>query len=120
MFLTPVNGEGDDPFERPATVLARLARRVEGLARWQDAAIAADWRALAGAWREASYDLGQLHRVAIVRRSGRERRDFTIGAAEGVLRIADLPAALWPLLVIGSETQIGKGASEGYGRYLLA
>jgi hypothetical protein len=48
------------------------------------------------------------------------RRDFTIGAAEGVLRIAELPPALWPLLVIGSETHIGKGASEGFGRYLLA
>jgi CRISPR-associated endoribonuclease Cas6 len=120
VFLTPVNAEGDDPFERPSTLLARLARRVEGLARWQDAAIAADWPALASAWREASYDLGQLRRAAIVRRSGRERRDFTIGAAEGVLRITELPAELWPLLVIGSETHIGKGASEGFGRYLLA
>ena len=72
-------------------MLARLARRVEGLARWQDTAIVADWPVLAEAWREASYDLGQLRRSAIVRRSGRERRDFTIGAAEGVLRIAELP-----------------------------
>jgi hypothetical protein len=97
LFLMPVNAEGDDPFERPSTLLARLARRVEGLARWQDAAIAADWPALAAAWREASYGLGQL------------RRDFTIGAAEGVLRIGELAAELWPLLVIGSVAISTKG-----------
>jgi hypothetical protein len=28
--------------------------------------------------------------------------------------------ALWLLLVIGSETHIGKGASEGFARHLLA
>jgi hypothetical protein len=119
VFLTPMNGEGDDPFERPATVVARLAGRVEGLARWQDAAIAADWQALAAAWKEATYDIGQLRRGAVVRRSGQERRDFTVAVAEGILRIADLPRELWPLLVLGTETHIGKGASEGFGRYLL-
>jgi hypothetical protein len=76
VFLMPVNAEGDDPFERPSTLLARLARRVEGLARWQDAAIAADWPALAAAWREASYGLGQL------------RRDFTMGASAATSRSA--------------------------------
>ena len=52
-----------DPFERLGTVFARLARRVEDLALWQDAAIDADWRGLARAWHDLSYDLGQLRRI---------------------------------------------------------
>jgi hypothetical protein len=120
VFLTPMNGEGDDPFERPATVFARLARRIEGLARWHDAEIAADWQALAALWEGASYDLGLMQRAGVVRRSGRERRSFTVETVKGTLRIADLPAELWPLLVIGCPIHVGKGASEGFGRFLLA
>ena len=60
-FLTPMNSEGDDPRERPATIVARLARRAEGLARWHDAAIGEDWRALGEVWASLDYDAGGLH-----------------------------------------------------------
>jgi hypothetical protein len=120
VWLTPMNAEGDDPFERPATVLARLARRIEGLAHWQDTAIDADWRALAAAWEAVSYDLGELRRVPLARRSGRSRRDFTVDGAAGVLRLGDVPTELWLLLVIGETSHFGKGANEGFGRYRLA
>jgi hypothetical protein len=52
--------------------------------------------------------------------SGRARRDFTVEAVAGVMRPTDLPAALWPFLVIGRHTRVGKGATEGFGRFLPA
>jgi hypothetical protein len=119
-FVTPVNGEGDDPLERPATLIARLARRVEGLARWQDAAIAVDWHELARHWEEMSYDLGALRRGTARRHSGRAGRDFNAAVIAGVLRITEIPPELRALLAIGATAHIGKGASEGFGRYLLA
>jgi|SRR5579862_111121 len=120
VFVTPVNREGDDPLERPATLVARLARRVEGLARWHDATIAADWTMLARAWGAMAYDIGLLQRGAVRRRSGRAGRGFAAGVVVGTLRLDDIPGEVWPLLAIGATTHIGKGASEGFGRYLIA
>lgn len=119
-FLTPLNAENDDPLDRPATVLARLARRVEGLARWQDVAIDEDWRALAANWAELSYDASSLRRVRIHRRSGRTAREFVMDAVAGTLCIDGVPAPLRALLAIGEQVHIGKGASEGFGRFVLA
>jgi hypothetical protein len=119
-FLTPMNAEGDDPLERPATIVARLARRVQGLAQWHDAAIDADWQELSAVWESLSYDAGFLRRRRVTRHSGRQMRHYQTGAVEGALRIADPPAVLRKLLTIGREVLIGKGASEGFGRFLLA
>lgn len=119
-FLTPMNAEGDNPLERPATVLARLARRVQGLARWHDAAIAADWPALGVAWGNLAYDIGSLRIERAWRRSGTQARSYEPPTVSGMLCIVDVPPDLWPLLAIGQEAHVGKGASEGFGRFLLA
>lgn len=37
----------------------------------------------------------------------------------GSQQIGNLPSDLWPLLVIGQATHVGKGATEGFGRYTL-
>ena len=118
-FLTPMNAEGDDPIDRPATLFARLARRIEGLAAWQDAALDEDWRHLATLWEALPYDTGQLRRRRTARHSGRAGKSFTVETIDGSLQIADLPPALWSLLVIGSVTHAGKGATEGFGRFRL-
>jgi CRISPR-associated endoribonuclease Cas6 len=119
-LMTPMSAEGDEPLERPATFFARLARRVEGLALWQDAAIDEDWQFLGKAWNALSYDTRDLRRTTAERRSGKAREDFTTETVEGTLRISDMTPELWPLLVLGRSTHVGKGASEGFGRYLLA
>ncbi len=119
-FITPMNGEGDDPIQRPATIIARLARRVEGLARWQDTAIADDWAHLARLWSNLDYDTRGLARKRMNRHSGRGQQGFTVTALSGRLTLRAVPAALLPVLVIGAETAIGKGATEGFGRYRLS
>lgn len=118
-FLTPVNAEGDDPLERPGTIIARLARRLDGLARWQDATVVADWRGLASRWDAADYDVRGLVRGRVVRRSGRSLADFTAQLVSGSLRIEVLPEDLWPILAIGREIHVGKGANAGFGRFAL-
>ena len=118
-FLTPLTAESDEPLERPATVLARLARRVEGMARWQDVAIEADWRTLAVAWEGMSYDVSGLRRARVARRSGRGSRTFAMEAIVGTLGVDGLTQELCALLAIGQQVHIGKGASEGFGRFVL-
>lgn len=118
-FITPMNAEGDDPILRPATIIARLARRVEGLARWQDTAIADDWDHLAHLWYDVDYDTRGLAHERMNRHSGRGQQGFTVPTISGRLTLRAVPAVLIPLLIIGAETAIGKGATEGFGRYRL-
>jgi len=116
-FLTPMNAEGDDPLDRPSTVLARLARRIEGMARWQEAALDVDWPALGRLWLTLDYDTTSLVARRMQRRSGQAGRRFGVDTVEGTLRVANAPASLAPLLRIGTVIHVGKGAAEGYGRF---
>ena len=119
-FLTPMNAEGDNPLERPGTVLARLALRIEGLARWHDVGIDEDWEQLGIAWNAACYDVRQMQHRPVTRRSGRGQAYFTAPTVQGKLWISEFAPELWPLLAIGAETHVGKGATEGFGRFELA
>ena len=114
-----MNSEGDDPRERPATIVARLARRAEGLARWHDAAIGEDWRALGEVWASLDYDAGGLHAGRVDRHAGRANRNFDVATVGGVMIVAGLPPPLQALLAIGESMHVGKGAAEGFGRYRL-
>lgn len=106
------------PFDL-TTLVATLGNRVSGLARWQDAAVDADFRALKeqaaalrvqvleqppARWRRISRRQGQWIPMA-----GRQ----PVGLIEG--RLADL----MPLLAIGETCHAGSHASLGLGRYAL-
>ena len=118
-FLTPMNAEHDNPLDRPATILARLARRVEGLSRWQDVELDVDWASLADAWARVEYDMAGLESHQVDRRSGRGARTFEMPAIIGTLGVGNLDRALWPMLAIGQRVHAGKGGSEGFGRFRL-
>ncbi len=119
MFLTPMNAERDNPIERPGTLFARLARRIEGLALWHDAELDADWQHLGACWNSVEYDVGFLQGDHAARRSGRVQRSFVVPTVRGTLAMDGLTAELWSLLTIGTETHVGKGATEGFGRYII-
>jgi hypothetical protein len=118
-FLTPMNAERDDPVGRPATLFARLARRIEGLALWHDVQIDEDWRDLGVCWNDIEYDVRGLRIDRARRRSGGTQTTFHVPTVSGVLWIYDLTSELWSLLALGAETHVGKGATEGFGRYAL-
>jgi hypothetical protein len=120
-FVTPLDAAGDDPLDRPASVIGRLARRIDLIARWMDVEIAADWRELAAVWNGLDYDAASLSRAQLDSRSGRDqKRRFQRGLVQGALVIAGDLAPIWPLLAIGRLTHAGRGATAGLGRYRLA
>jgi hypothetical protein len=119
-FITPFDTTGDDPFDRPATVIGRLARRVDLMARWMGVEVLADWPALAALWHELDYDVRQLYRPRPLNRlSGRGKQAFDQPLAHGALLITGPLAPLWPILLLGQSTHLGRGATNGLGRYRL-
>ena len=69
-FVTPLDAAGDDPLDRPASLIGRLARRIDLLARWMDIEIEDDWRELAALWNDLNYDVASLSRARLGSRSG--------------------------------------------------
>jgi len=119
-WLTPMNAEALDPREQPATLLSRLGRRVAGLALWHDAVPAEDWREQASHWDRVRYDVSGLRAEHTGRRSERARRDYHAATVvTGEVLLSDLPRQLGPLLALGQIAHVGKGASEGFGRFQL-
>jgi hypothetical protein len=118
-FITPLDAAGDDPLDRPATVVGRLARRIDLLARWMEMEIDADWRSLSRLWNDLAYDAAGLARRRLDRRSGRDPRDFQLGLVSGSLGIAGELGPIWPLIVLGQLCHAGRGATAGLGRYVV-
>lgn len=119
-FLTPMNAERDSPIMRPGTLFTRLVSRIEGLAFWHDAALVEDSQCLEARSTAVSYDVRLLQLDHAARRSGRTQQNFVVPTVSGTLWMDNLSPELWSLLVIGAETHVGKGATEGFGRYILA
>jgi hypothetical protein len=119
-FVTPLDAAGDDPLDRPASVIGRLARRIDLTARWMDIEIAADWRELSAVWNALDYDAASLSRAQLDSRSGRDqKRRFQRGLVQGALAVAGDLAPIWPVLALGRLTHAGRGATAGLGRYVL-
>lgn len=119
-FLTPLDAAGDDPLDRPASIIGRLARRLDLMARWMDVEIDADWRGLAELWNSLDYDVASLARASLDSRSGRDRqRRFQRDLIVGALAVYGDLAPLWPILALGQLTHAGRGATAGLGRYVL-
>ena len=123
-MLSPLALTGADPREKPGSLLAGLARRLEGLARWHDATLAPaldpralGQRALALDWRFDGADLVHWQR-------GSRRQDRAIPMQGLVARIGigglepgdhDMRLAL----ALGETCHIGADIAFGCGRYGL-
>ena len=118
-FLTGVDAAGCDPLDDPATLIARLARRIDGLARWQDTRIPDPvWEALAPVWKDLRYTV-DLHESVHERYSERQGRTFRNVGLMGRIGIAGDLEPIWPLLRLGEHVHIGRGATAGRGRFEL-
>lgn len=118
-FLMPVDATGTDPLDEPWSLIGRLARRIDGLARWQDAALDMDWGALDAHWRGLDYDTSGLRRVSLDRHMGRAKVDVKAPTLAGSLGIAGDLRPVWPLLALGRTCHLGRGAVQGLGRYRI-
>ncbi len=119
-FVTPLDSSGDDPLERPATVVGRLARRVDLMARWMGVELDADWPALSRVWLGLDYNADRLARAAaLARHSSRTGQSFRQSLVAGELAIVGALETIWPLLAAGESCHVGRGATQGLGRYVL-
>lgn len=117
-FITPVDGTGQhDIIDEPHSIIGRLARRVDGLAKWQDAQIIADWEELSTQWKELDYWVDELEVSSTSRWSARQKSNLVNRAVIGSLSISGNLAPIWPLLLIGQNCHVGRGAVIGLGRY---
>ena len=118
-FLTGVDAAGCDPRDDPSTLIARLARRIDGLARWQDASVPAPvWEALAPVWKGLHYSV-HLREGAHWRHSRRQDRTIRNTDLLGFVEVAGDLEPVWPLLRLGEHVHIGRGATAGRGRFEL-
>jgi hypothetical protein len=101
------------------SLLTSLGNRVTSLARWQDAAIEADWRALKQ--QASGLEVACLATVeeAWSRRSSRQQRRIPMQGDRPVLRLKGDLAPFLPWLAIGETTHVGSHAALGMGRYRL-
>ena len=105
--------------EALTSLLTSLGNRVTSLARWQDAAVDADWRALKQ--RASGLEVACLATVeeAWTRRSSRQQRRIPMQGDRPVLRLEGDLAPFLPWLAIGATTHVGSHAALGMGRYRL-
>jgi hypothetical protein len=75
------------------------------MARWMGVALEADWPTLGGIWNGLDYDAA--------------RQSYRQSLVEGELEIMGGLDAIWPLLVAGESCHVGRGATQGLGRYRL-
>lgn len=101
------------------SLLSSLGNRVSGLARWQDAEIAADWSDLKA--RSGGIELTCLATASESwqRRSFRQDRRIPMQGDRPVLRLAGDLAPFRPWLALGAVTHVGSHAALGMGRYRL-
>lgn len=90
------------------------------MVHWMGVAIDADWTSLGAFWNGLDYDATRLSRAdALQRHSGRTRQSYRQSLVEGELEIAGGLEAIWPLLLAGESCHVGRGVTQGLGRYRL-
>lgn len=118
-FVTGVDATGCDPLENPSTLIARLARRIDGLARWQDSRLHSDaWAGLAPHWKGLHYNV-KFRSGVVKRHSKRQSQIFKNNDLVGCVEIHGNLEPVWPLLRLGALVHVGRGATAGRGRYVL-
>ena len=119
VLLTPADIDNIAALDQPSKIIASLARHISGLARWQDSEIDTDWKELAACWHGLDYDISPLKLMQNQRRSGRQMNKISKNCITGSLHLFGNLAPVWPLLVLGQSTHLGRAAAFGFGRYRL-
>jgi hypothetical protein len=101
------------------TLVATLANRVSGLARWQDAALDLPAAALKRHAAGLAVATGEQVPARWRRYSGRQGRWVPVHATRSDMLVEGDLAPLLPLLALGATTHAGSHAALGLGRYAL-
>lgn len=114
-LVSPMDISGRDPAREPWTILSRMIRRVDGVARWSGVGLDSDTsRAVSLMCRELQYGIGGL-RLGRHHSANRHAQKRTDPVLTGALDVAGDLAPLWPLLQAAERCHIGRHAVEGLG-----
>jgi len=116
-FASPLDAERGQLAENPNLIFDRLARRLYMMARWLDAEISTDWTSLEQSWLNCTCWLPDQD-VSSGKFPGGHKFKNKVVRNQVVSIQGDL-AQLWPLLVIGERTNLGRGANIGLGKYTV-
>lgn len=120
--LSPVVLHGAGALDRPASLFTTLAQRIEGLARWQEATIDADWSALACMLNALSWRWSEASEINWIRGSRRQGRAVPMAGVTGRLTVSGDPEALVavaPLFRLAGLVHIGADVAFGCGRVVV-
>lgn len=118
-WITPLDAEKIDASNRAASILTRLYRRLNGLARWHDSALPDLPEDVVHVWETMLKTEGLRAPTLHPSHSGKDRRTFQTSVATGTLTLRGDLRPFWPLLRLGERCAVGRGAVRGLGRYLL-
>jgi hypothetical protein len=120
-FATPfVVAQGGALTLAPAALIASLANRIRGLARWHDLDLDMDWPKTLARAAELTLTEPRLTPWLWDRRSTRSGpRAIPMRGLSGAFTLSGDLAPFLPLLAIGETTHLGSGTTFGLGRYVL-
>lgn len=121
-FLTPaVLGIDEEQPLNGELIVRRLVRRVKELAT-----VFCGWNApgyqvapLIELARQITITASQLREKSWERFSSRQGKHHPLRGMVGTITLANIPPELWPLVLIGQWTHLGKSAAFGLGQYRL-
>jgi len=123
-FLSPAHLQRDKrlihALDGP-TLLSRLLRRLGSLLEYYEAWSPQDFdfAALISLAAQVRFSNQRLEPIAIDRYSNRQDRKHPLTGLVGSVVLSEIPPELWPYLVLGQWTHIGKGSTFGLGKYTL-
>lgn len=101
------------------SLLSTLGNRVSSLARWQDAAVDADWRQLKDAAGQIEATVLSNDDATWQRHSSRQQRWIPMHGDRPTLLLQGELQPFLPWLAIGAAVHVGSHAALGMGRYHL-
>jgi len=118
-WITPFDAEKIDASEKTGSILTRLHRRIQGMARWHDCTVEDLKDSHVEIW-EACSDPKNLEAIpALPSYSGTKKSMYFADAASGSIRLINNADLFWPLLVIGERCAVGRGATRGRGQFRI-
>lgn len=119
-FISAVDAGGGKAGRRiEPSLLSRLLRRIDGLARWQGVGFTPDYgREMAAMIADLDYSQSALRPGTHISPS-RHRKTRPHKTMQGMLVVIGDLTALLPVLAIGERCHMGRAAVEGMGRYRM-
>lgn len=119
-FITPLDAERSDLAQNPGRILEKLIMRAIMMARWYESALDVNHDEISQITDALTLEFQESTSVQL------QRLDTASGPAPVYKRtlLADLEitgeiSPLWPLLLGGETTHVGRGAVRGFGCYRL-